>query len=186
VRSKTFVVRTAALGFLLVVAVAVAVVARGGDSGSPSAAAAAAVAKPRFTPTSRALVGSRPAPTTYGFGKIVRCNPVGPSRARPASLPEVFPLPRGTVITAVTVSRIAGAPPVRYIWGHVPLPFPAAASFFARELPRQGFALIRAETEPGEADARFAGHGRRGGWQVLAMRGCPQKVLLLLGLALPR
>jgi hypothetical protein len=179
------VVRTAALGFLLVVAVAVAVVARGGDSSSPSASTVATGATPMFKPKPRALVGTT-VPPTLGFGKIVRCQLVSAPMARPESLPEGFPLPRGTMITGITVSRIAGVPPVQYIWGHVPLTFPVAASFFARELQRQGFALIRAETEPGEADAQFAGRGRRGGWKVMAMRGCPRKVLFLVGLALPR
>lgn len=175
-------VRTAALGFLLVVAVVIAVVARGGES-TPSAAQRVTSATPKVRPTARSLVGPRTAPAV-GYGKIADCKPVNRRRARPAGLPAAFPLPRGTVITDVTTPKVVGGASVLYIWGHVPLSLDAAASFLARELQRAGFALTTADAEPGEAEARFRGNGRRGGWKVNQILRCPGRALLLVGVSL--
>ena len=140
-------------------------------------------ATPKVRPTTRSLVSASATPAV-GYGKIADCKPVSRPRARPTGLPAVFPLPRGTVITDVTIPKVVGGASALYLWGHVPMSLSAAASFLARELQRTGFALTTADAEPGEAEARFRGNGRRGGWKVNQILGCPGRALLLIGVAL--
>lgn len=183
VRSKAFVVRTTALGLLVVVAVVIAVVARGGDGGS--AAAQPTTAMPRIAVPKTTLVKASVAPSV-GYGKIANCRPAVRALSRPADLPDDFPLPRGTVITDVQRPTVAGGPPFMYIWGQAPLSLRAASGFFVRELRRLGFFITQADAEPGEEEARFNRNGRRGGWKVNSLLGCPRNVLVLVGVELPR
>lgn len=53
-------------------------------------------------------------------------------------------------------------------------------SFYEDGLDDAGYSRGRGESEPGEAEALFTGHGIRGGWRVNVIPGCDGAVRLTL------
>jgi hypothetical protein len=53
-------------------------------------------------------------------------------------------------------------------------------SFYDDELKDAGYRQGRGESEPGEAEALFTGHGVRGGWRANTITGCDGAVRLTL------
>ncbi len=93
--------------------------------------------------------------------------------------PRALPLPQGTVF-----STLARYPNVIIVGGRVPLELVPATRFFVNELPRKGFSLGSAESEPGlEAEADFMGHGVAGRFRVRRLPRCSGAVLLVLSIA---
>jgi hypothetical protein len=85
-------------------------------------------------------------------------------------------LPPGTVIT----SSARPYPGQLVVAGVVPADLDGAADFFGDELPAHGFELGFGDSEQGEAEAPFTGHGVRGKWKVNDIADCPQAVTLTL------
>ena len=87
---------------------------------------------------------------------------------RPALLPDDFPLPPGTKLTA---SRTPFEGQV-VIEGAVPGGLEDSAAFFGDELEDAGYATGRRDAEPGEMESLFTGKEFRGGWRVNDIPGC--------------
>jgi len=94
----------------------------------------------------------------------------------PASFPQSFPLPPGTVVTS-TRRETAGA----VIDGVVPDDLKGAKQFISRELPKAGFKLSGGEAEANEAETDFTGHGVTGRLKVRTIEGCAGAVTLTVG-----
>jgi hypothetical protein len=104
-----------------------------------------------------------------GRGRLRRACAGSPAGiARPAELPESFPLPPGTKLTKRETPFEGQA----VIEGVVPASLEEAAGFFEAELEASGFQPGRRESEPGEVEGLFTGKELRGGWRVNAIDGC--------------
>jgi hypothetical protein len=66
------------------------------------------------------------------------------------------------------------------IGGVIPADLRGAAVFFTDELPARGYELGLGDSEQGEAEAPFSGHGFRGKWKVNGILNCPNAVTLTL------
>jgi hypothetical protein len=107
---------------------------------------------------------------------IPACAKAGKAVPRPKDLPADFPLPPGTVI-ASSQSPHTGQLLIR---GIVPADLQDAATFFTDELPDRGYQLGLFDSEQGEAESPFSGHGFRGKWKVNGILNCPNAVTLTL------
>ena len=107
------------------------------------------------------------------------CAQLGHEIARPAFVPNGFPVPRGTRFTDQTTSA-AGT---RIALGYAPLDLRAAAVWFRRNVQGAGFRTTSADAELAEAEARVAGNGLIGMWRVNAIRGCANAVVVTLAFA---
>lgn len=107
---------------------------------------------------------------------VPTCAKTGKRVTRPDELPSDFPLPPGTVITSSGMPY----PGQLLIGGVIPFDIQNAAEFFVDELPRAGYELGRGDSEQGEAEAPFTGHGVRGKWKVNGILNCSQAVTLTL------
>jgi hypothetical protein len=104
------------------------------------------------------------------------CAYVGTPIGRPAAFPATFPLPPGTVLN-YQESRSGG----RIIIGGVaPSTAHDVAVYWEQAMPQAGYRQTSGESEPGEAEASFEGHGYRGRWKVNDMPDCPNIVMLSL------
>jgi hypothetical protein len=54
------------------------------------------------------------------------------------------------------------------------------AQFFSARLPEAGYRLGIGDSEAGEAEAPFTGHGYRGKWKVNVVPTCPGTILVTL------
>jgi hypothetical protein len=95
---------------------------------------------------------------------------------RPKALPQSLPVPPGTVFTQVELP-FAGQSVVS---GVSPGDLEQTRSFYEGRLDEAGYRQGRGESEPGEAEALFTGHGVRGGWRAKAIPGCEGAVRLTL------
>lgn len=111
-----------------------------------------------------------------GAPAVPACGKRGSSISRPSGLPPDFPLPPGTVIT----SSQRPHPGQLLIGGVIPADLRGAAVFFTDELPARGYQLGIGDSEQGEAEAPFSGHGFRGKWKVNGILNCPNAVTLTL------
>jgi hypothetical protein len=111
-------------------------------------------------------------------GPLPPCAGVEREIPRPAMLPEDFPLPPGTKLTA-TETPFEGQ---SVIEGAVPGGLGDAAAFFGDELEDAGYAEGRGDSEPGEMESTFTGKEFRGGWRVNDIPGCEgaSKLTLIL------
>jgi hypothetical protein len=110
---------------------------------------------------------------------LPKCSP--PARViQPGSpYPRALPLPKGTVF-----STLARYPNVIIVGGRAPLELLPATRFFVNELPRKGFRLGSAESEPGlESEADFTGHGVAGRFKVRKLPRCSGATTLVLAIA---
>lgn len=114
--------------------------------------------------------------TTGPAPLLALCAKAGPPIRVPEDLRENFPLPPGTRLT-LEQRPYAGQLLLR---GYIPGDIGGAAAFFKRELPDAGYELGRGDSERGEAEGLFTGNGRRGGWRVNAILGCPAVRLLIV------
>jgi hypothetical protein len=101
-----------------------------------------------------------------------------PAVELPREFPGSFPLPAGTVFTAKGTQASA-----TYVLGVVPLSLDEAVVFFERELPAAGFPLGAGDSEPGEAETDFAGHGVKGRLVLNAIVDCAGAVTLTVAVA---
>jgi hypothetical protein len=101
-------------------------------------------------------------------GPLPPCAGAKKEIARPALLPDDFPLPAGTrLTTSRTPFEGQGV-----IEGAVPGGLDAAADFFGDELEDAGYAAGRRDSEPGEVESLFTGKDLRGGWRVNEIPNC--------------
>jgi hypothetical protein len=107
---------------------------------------------------------------------VPACAKAGSTIPRPPDLPADFPLPPGTVITSSQNPH----PGQLLIGGVIPADLRGAAVFFSDELPARGYELGLGDSEQGEAEAPFSGHGLRGKWKVNGILNCPSAVTLTL------
>jgi hypothetical protein len=91
-----------------------------------------------------------------------------PAIARPAVLPDGFPLPPGTKLTSSREPFEDQA----IIEGTVPGSLDDAADFFGDELEDAGYEPGRRDRESGEIETLFTGSGLRGGWRVNEIPDC--------------
>jgi hypothetical protein len=91
-----------------------------------------------------------------------------PAIARPAILPDGFPLPPGTKLTSSREPFEDQA----IIEGAVPGGLDDAADFFGDELEDAGYEAGRRDREPGEVETLFTGTNLRGGWRVNEIPNC--------------
>jgi hypothetical protein len=101
-------------------------------------------------------------------GPLPPCAGVERAIPRPALLPDDFPLPPGTKLTA-TETPFEGQ---SVIEGAVPGGLQDAAAFFADQLEDAGYAEGRRDSEPGEVESLFTGKKLRGGWRVNDIPDC--------------
>jgi hypothetical protein len=104
------------------------------------------------------------------------CAKPGRTIPRPKALPERLPVPPGTLFTRVEVpfenqSIVSGVSPGG---------LDSIRSFYGEKLDETGFQEGRGESEPGETEALFSGHGVRGGWRANVIPGCEGAVRLTL------
>lgn len=107
---------------------------------------------------------------------IPACARAGPAIERPDELPDGFPVPPGTRLTAVR----RPFPGQVIVDGFLPPTLETARKFFTERLPDAGYRLGRGDAERGEVEALFTGHGVRGGWRVRELRDCPALTLTLV------
>jgi hypothetical protein len=101
-------------------------------------------------------------------GPLPPCAGVEREIPRPVLLPDDFPLPPGTKLTASrTPFEGQGV-----IEGAVPGGLEDSAAFFGDELEDAGYAVGRGESEPGEMESLFTGKQLRGGWRVNEIPDC--------------
>ncbi len=101
-------------------------------------------------------------------GPLPPCAGAKKAIARPALLPQDFPLPPGTRLTASrTPFEGQGV-----IEGAVPGGLDDVADFFGDELEDAGYAAGRRDSEPGEVESLFTGEALRGGWRVNEIPNC--------------
>ena len=101
-------------------------------------------------------------------GPLPECAGVEKEIARPVLLPDDFPLPPGTKLTA-SKTPFEGQ---GVIEGAVPGGLEDAAAFFGDELEDAGYAAGRRDSEPGEVESLFTGKDLRGGWRVNEIPDC--------------
>lgn len=101
-------------------------------------------------------------------GPLPRCAGVEREIPRPVLLPDDFPLPPGTKLTA-SKTPFEGQ---GVIEGAVPGGLEDVAAFFGEELEDAGYAAGRRESEPGEMESLFTGQDIRGGWRVNVIPDC--------------
>ena len=103
-------------------------------------------------------------------GPLPRCAGVEREIPRPVLLPDDFPLPPGTKLTA---SRTPFEGQV-VIEGAVPGGLEDSAAFFGDELEDAGYATGRRDAEAGEMESEslFTGENIRGGWRVNEIPDC--------------
>jgi hypothetical protein len=104
------------------------------------------------------------------------CASPGKTIPRPKALPESLPVPPGTVFTQVE-APFAGQ---SIVSGISPGDLEATRSFYDDSLKDAGYRQGRGESEPGEVEALFTGHGVRGGWRANAIPACDGAVRLTL------
>jgi hypothetical protein len=101
-------------------------------------------------------------------GPLPACAGAKKEIARPALLPQDFPLPPGTKLT-MSRTPFEGQ---GVIEGAVPGGLDDAAEFFGDELEDAGYAAGRRDSEPGEVESLFTGKSLRGGWRVNDIPNC--------------
>ena len=103
-------------------------------------------------------------------GPLPRCAGVEREIPRPVLLPDDFPLPPGTKLTA-SKTPFEGQ---GVIEGAVPGGLEDVAAFFGEELEDAGYAAGRreSESEPAEVESLFTGENIRGGWRVNEIPDC--------------
>jgi hypothetical protein len=102
------------------------------------------------------------------------CAGAGSAIARPAALPDSFPLPEGTVLESSR--RQSG---FTVVDGHVPGELEAARDFFAEELPSAGYELEGGDAEEEEAETEFGGPAE-GKLKLRSVPGCEGALTLEL------
>jgi hypothetical protein len=95
---------------------------------------------------------------------------------RPKVLPQSLPVPPGTVFTQIETPF----PGQSVVSGLSPGDLEQTRSFYEERLENAGYSQGRGESEPGEVEALFTGHGVRGGWRANAIPGCDGAVRLTL------
>ena len=113
--------------------------------------------------------GDAPAP-------LPACAEPEKSIPRPKALPENLPVPAGTVFTKVE-APFEGQSVVSAV---SPGDLDGTRSFYEDRLDEAGYNQGRGESEPGETESLFTGHGVRGGWRANAIAGCDGAVRLTL------
>ncbi len=108
------------------------------------------------------------------------CAGAAPAVAFPARFPSMLPLPPGTVVTSVEVRS-----ETMVLSGVVPAELKVATAYFVEALPAAGFPLGPGDSEAGEAESLFTGHGYRGRWRLNGILDCPGAVTLTLILVPP-
>jgi hypothetical protein len=120
--------------------------------------------------------GSEPQPESAGPPPELPACAKGSPVPRPAALPESFPLPPGTVVTASSEPHTGQI----VLGGLIPADLQDAAAFFNDSLPESGYRQGLGDAESNEAEAPFTGEGFRGKWKVNSIVGCPTAVELTL------
>ena len=95
---------------------------------------------------------------------------------RPKALPQSLPVPPGTVFTRVETPFTGQS----VVSGFSPGDLEQTRSFYDDRLGDAGYSQGRGESEPGEVEALFTGHGVRGGWRANVMPACNGAVKLTL------
>jgi hypothetical protein len=108
------------------------------------------------------------------------CARTGPAVTPPSWFPHSFPLPKHTVLTGHR--RVPGGFVI--VEGVEPLDVLNAARFLVRELPKAGYRLGQGDSEPGEAETDFSGHGVAGRVKVRVIPGCSQATSIVVGIVL--
>jgi hypothetical protein len=93
---------------------------------------------------------------------------------RPGGIPAAFPFPAGMIFT----SAERPVRPQLIVRGLAGGDLEDVATFFSKRLPPAGFRIGLGDSEPGEAEAPFTGHGYRGKWKVNEIPTCPGGLLL--------
>ena len=121
--------------------------------------------------SSKPATGSQPS-----AAHLPSCAHVSKAIPLPAGFPTQFPLPCGTAIT----SHRKGFYGAAVIHGVIPSSsFAGSLAFFMREVPRAGFKLSEADSEPPrEGEAGYRGHGYVGRWKIHSIAGCSTALTL--------
>ena len=141
-----------------------------GPAGGPAPSLLAALAAMLF------LAGCGGGEERSAATTLPGCAAVGTPIARPAALPQTFPLPAGTVLDRAR--REAG---FEIVEGFGPGPLESTRDFFLAELPKAGFELGEADAEDTEAETEFTHEGTEGRLKLRELAGCDGA--LTLGIA---
>jgi hypothetical protein len=109
-------------------------------------------------------------------GALPACAGSAAAVALPEGVPSDFPLPPGTRVTSA--SSLTETQHV--VAGVVPADLQGAAGYFDRTLPERGYRVGVGDSEGGEAEAPFTGHGFRGRWRVNEIPDCAAVKLTLI------
>jgi hypothetical protein len=150
----------------------------GATGTQPTGAPVAVATQPTIGAASTAVQETSSVAPTAGQGNrgaVPACAKADTTIALPDGFPASFPLPPGTVITSKE-ERSGGRLIINTV---VPgLDVKGVAEFFEQALPKAGFQVTEGESEPGEAEANYAGNGYQGRWKVNAIEGCAGAVTL--------
>jgi hypothetical protein len=161
---------------VILVAVLAAVVATAVVAGRARSRRAAPLPPP-------ALVRPRSAGAAPSVAVVSRsCPRASQARPLPSDFPRSFPLPPGTVVTRVRRRPGSGRRRVLELEASVPATLRAGTVFFLRELSPRGFYLRGGEAETYDAEASFVGSRVTGVWKLVAHRGCPHVLTLLVAI----
>jgi hypothetical protein len=119
-------------------------------------------------------VGSRALGQTSRAAALPACAHAGRALALPPGLAR-FPLPAGSVVDR-RVSKYG----YTIFTGHVPGAINPVRDFFVYRLPPAGYRLGQGDSEAGEAEAAYSGHGVHGRYKVRQLAGCPGALSLQL------
>lgn len=111
-----------------------------------------------------------------GAATLPSCAKPPKSIPRPQVLPESLPVPAGTVFSKVETPFEGQS----VVSGVSPGDLDGTRSFYEDRLDDAGYNQGLGESEPGETEALFTGHGVRGGWRANTVRGCDGAVRLTL------
>jgi hypothetical protein len=121
-------------------------------------------------------MGSDEGDAPRGATPLPACAKPPKSIPRPEVLPQNLPVPAGTVFTKVETPFEGQS----VVSGVSPGDLDGTRSFYEDRLDEAGYSQGRGESEPGETEALFTGHGVRGGWRANAIPGCDGAVRLTL------
>jgi hypothetical protein len=108
--------------------------------------------------------------------KLPSCAKPEQTIPRPKVLSSRLPVPAGTLFTRVEMPF----PNQSIVSGVSPGDLDSIRSFYKEGLDDAGYQEGRGESEPGETEALFSGHGLRGGWRANTIPGCDGGVRLTL------
>lgn len=121
------------------------------------------------TPGQSSIAGAAVQPAqAAAMATLPPCAGAGSPVALPAAFPPDFPLPPGSIVTGQQPRT--GGLSINVV---TPMGARSVAVYLKQELGAGGFKSGEGDSEPGEAEAPWAGRGYIGRWKARDIQGCP-------------